>query len=108
MKTYKEIKSELKETIKKAVENQIFTKSQRKTVKLVGDRKMPAYEAQYKVVNNREDLRILYAAYGVMSGKKYSEIENHYPEENHPLNKYNDKIEKLLVEYRKLEELVVL
>lgn len=86
----------LKKIIKEKSENQKFYKSQRKTVKLVGERKISPDEARWKHTNNRHSLRILYAAYGLLKGKKFSQIENFYPEENHPLNNFKNDIEKII------------
>jgi len=94
----------LKENIKNLVEEQKFFKNQRKTVNLVGDRKVEPWEAIYKHQQNREKLRIMYAAYGLARGKKYSEIENHYLEENHPLTQFQRQIDKVLEEYELKEE----
>ena len=89
----------MKEDIKKMVELQKFYKNQRKTEKIVGERKMPAYEATYKHAANREDLRIMYAVYGLARGKKFSQIENHYPEDEHPLHKYQRTIDRVMEKY---------
>lgn len=78
----------LKNDIKNKVELQKQYKNQRKTVRLKGERTMPTREAAWKCQSNGETLRIMYAAYGMMRGKKFSQIENSYPEENHPLGKY--------------------
>ena len=51
-------------------------KPQRKTVHFTGERTVEPDEACYKVIVNRGDLRILYAAYGLMRGKKFSQIES--------------------------------
>ena len=92
-----------KDYIKTMAEEQRFLKNQRKTEKLVGNRKMPAWEATYKHQSNREKLRVLYAAYGVLRGKSYSEIESHYDEENHPLKEYDKAIERVLIEHKFLK-----
>lgn len=94
---------EMKETIKKMVEKQKSFKNQRRTNKIVGKREMPAWEASYKHALNREKLRIMYAAYGLARGKSFSVVENHYPEENHPLHEFEDKIKKIFKKYE-LEE----
>jgi len=93
--------AKMKKDIKAMVELQKHYKNQRRTEKLVGDRKMPAWEATYKHQSNREDLRAMYAAYGVARGKSFSEIENHYPEVGHPLteNPFPLRIERLLKKY---------
>lgn len=91
--------AKMKADIKIKVEEQKFLKNQRKTEKLVGERKMPAWEATYKHQCNREDLRILYAAYGLARGKSFSVTENKYSEENHPLNELTGSIERILKQY---------
>jgi len=54
-----------------------------------------------KHYHNREDLRGMYAAYGVARGKSLSQIENHYPEIGHPLkeNPFPLRIERLIKKY---------
>ncbi len=95
-----------KDYIQNKAEEQRFLKNQRKTEKLVGDRKMPAWEATYKHQQNREELRVLYAAYGFIRGKSASEIESRYGEEEHPLNTgyYQTRIEKVLKQHKLLSE----
>ena len=88
--------SKMREDIKTKAEEQKFLKNQRKTVKLVGERKVEPSVATYRHQTNREDLRVMYAAYGVARGHSFSRIENHYPEENHPLNKYINAINKCI------------
>ena len=100
--------SKMKEDIKAKAELQKFYKNQRKTDKIVGERKMSAKDATYKHQTNREDLRIMYAAYGIARGKSFSQIENHYPEENHPLQKYQKSIDRILEGYKYLEEVPIL
>jgi hypothetical protein len=65
---------------------------------------MSPSDATYKHAQNREDLRVLYAAYGILKGKKYSEIENHYPDENHPLKEYDKSIERVLKQHKFLKD----
>lgn len=98
--------AKMKEDIKKMVELQKFYKNQRKTDYIVGERKMPASDATYKHLANREDLRMMYAAYGLARGKSFSEIENKYSEENHPLNAYQRTIDRILGEYKMKVEVV--
>lgn len=93
--------SKMKEDIKVKVENQKFLRNQRKTVNLVGERKMPPHVASYKHSQNGEDLRIMYASYGIARGKTFSQIENHYAEDNHPLISYQKNIDKVLMKYAK-------
>lgn len=89
----------LKNEIKDFVEKQKFFKNQRKTVNLIGKREVEPWVAAYTHKENRVKLRILYAVYGLMRGKKFSQIENHYPEENHPLNQFKNQIDKLILKY---------
>jgi len=98
----------MKEDIKAKVELQKFYKNQRKTDKIIGERKMSPKDATYKHQTNREDLRIMYAAYGIARGKSFSQIENHYPEENHPLQRFQKSIDRILEGYKYLEEVPVL
>lgn len=99
--------TKMKADIKNKVEEQKFLKNQRKTVKLVGERKMATHVAAYKHSANREDLRIMYAAYGLARGKSFSQTENHYPEENHPLHDYQRSIDRVLEGYEKLVEVEI-
>jgi len=96
--------AKMKTDIKAMVELQKFYKNQRKTNKLVGERKISPSDATYKHQTNREDLRVMYAAYGLARGKSFSQIENHYPEEDHPLNKYQKSIDRMLERYKVLVE----
>lgn len=89
----------MKVDIKAIAEEQKFLRNQRKSVHIVGERKMPEWEAENRHRSNRERLRVMYAAYGLIKGKSYSQIENHYPEENHPLKKYQYQIDKLMKTY---------
>lgn len=89
----------LKEKINSLSERQKFLKNQRKTVNLIGEKKMEPWEAAYEHLSKREKLRIMYAAYGLMRGKKFSEIENHYPEEDHPLHYFQTQINNLISQH---------
>lgn len=91
----------LKQEIKRLVENQKQLKNQRRTVRLIGDRTMEPWEACFRHLTNRQQLRILYAVYGLQHGKNYAQIENAYPQEDHPLREFEDKILNLLVKYEK-------
>lgn len=77
------------------------TKEQRKTVRFTGTRTMDPSTASWKAVLNRHDLRIMYAAYGLMRGKKFSEIENRSKMENgfHELMNYLYEINDVLQKY---------
>lgn len=98
-----EAKFLLKKDIKKLVQLQRELKNQRKTVNLVGERVYEPWEASYKHFANREKLRLMYTAYGVLRGKTYSQIENtcEGPNETHPLYKYESKINKIIKDYEK-------
>jgi hypothetical protein len=91
--------TKFKNDIKELSEQQRFLKNQRKTVKLVGERKIKSSEATWKHQANRDKLRLMYAAYGLMRGKSFSQTENKYPEENHPLNEYKLRIGKIIASY---------
>lgn len=91
--------AKMKSDIKELAEKQKYYKNQRKTDKIVGERQMPAWEASWQHQLNRIRLRLMYAAYGVAKGKCFSQIENHYSEENHPLREYQYDIDKLLRQY---------
>lgn len=90
-----------KQEIKKLAEEQKSLKNLRKSVHYQGVRTMEPWQAAYRHYANRETLRIMYAAYGIMRGKKYSEIESYYSEENHPLKQFENKIQKLIEKYAK-------
>jgi len=91
--------AKMKADIKAKAVEQIILKNQRKTIHIVGDRIMTASQAWYNHYTNREDLRILYAAYGQARGKKFSEIENHYSEQEHPLKMYQKQVDRALEKY---------
>lgn len=70
----------LKTEIKKLVEEQKFYKNQRKTVNLIGERKISHSEAQWKHSVNRERLRIMYLALGILKDKDLSIIDSKFTE----------------------------
>lgn len=94
----------MKIDIKDLVEKQKFLRNQRKTVHILGDRKIPAWQATFEHQINGNKLRILYAAYGLARGKSFSYTENHYPEDNHPLNEFKYDIDKIITSYSIQEE----
>jgi hypothetical protein len=96
----------LKNDIKQSAIIQKALKQQRKTVHLKGERLVDPVEASWRAYLDGLKLRIMYAAYGLMRGKKFSETENHYPEENHPLNKYINAINRCIEVHSKIEEKV--
>lgn len=89
----------LKSEIKELSEKQKFYRNQRKTVHIVGERQMLASEAWYQHHISRNKLRIMYAAYGIARGKSFSQIENNFPDDNHPLTGYQKQIDSLLKKY---------
>lgn len=44
----------------------------------------------------------MYAAYGITRGKSFSQIENHFPEIDHPLKYYQASIDRFLQKYKML------
>ena len=77
-------------------------KAQRKTVNLKVERTVNPYTAAENVRTYRERLRIMYAAYGVLRGKTFEQIENSYDRVNnqiHPLYGYGSDINKILNRY---------
>jgi len=96
--------AKMKADIKTMVEKQKELKNQRRTVKLVGKRTMSPSDAAYKHMSNREDLRMMYAAYGISRGRSVFQIESHCPTENHPLSEpyHQNMIDKILKKYKTL------
>jgi len=62
----KEIISKIKQEIKEKAENQKFLKNQRKTVKLIGKRKMSSKDAVETLIKTTHDLCINYIAYYIL------------------------------------------
>ena len=89
----------MKADIKAKVEEQLFYKNQRRTVKLVGERKIHPNEASWKYNANKHTLRIMYAAYGFIRGKSFEQVENNHKEEVHPLEKYRGQIIRIADNY---------
>ena len=99
----KEAIKKLKEKIAKAVDEQKIFKENRKTVKFKGERKYEPWEAAMNADYGTHQLRILYAAYGLLRGRKITETENQVPKSwkntYHPLMEYCIEINLLLKEY---------
>lgn len=100
----KSMVSALKNDIKVLVEEQKSLKNFRKTANFKGSleerRKMEPWEASLRHSRNREKLRIMYAAYGLIRGKSFEEIEKRSnTAEPHPLNKFSTQITKLREHY---------
>lgn len=91
----------LKFELKELAEKQKYLKKVRKDATCSYDQQtgkaiwspMHPSKAQSEVHWNGRRLRIMYATYRVLRGKKFSQIENHYPEETHPLNDFKKKID---------------
>jgi len=94
----------MKDDIKTLAQEQRFLKNQRKDVNLIGERKLSMWEAASEHQMNREKLRLMYAAYGVVRGKSYSQIENKYSQEDHPLKEYQKQIDNIIVSYKVWDE----
>lgn len=83
----------LKEDIKKQVELQKSYKDQRKTVRFSGTRTMSPDEASWKHTLNREKLRRMYLAYGILREKDLDIIDQNYKD----VGGYHD----IAIEYEK-------
>lgn len=96
--------NKFKAEIKVAAGYQTFLKNQRKTVKLIGNRKMSVSDAAWKHRSNRCKLAEMYVAYGVMRGKDLDEqIKSHVSkkEENSwMIDSVRKQVEKYLEEYK--------
>ena len=86
----------LKQEIKKLAELQKVLKDQRKTVHSKLERTIDPERAKWEHISNREYLRLLYAAQGLLRGKTFNQIESHFPEENHPLKSYQKLIDEIV------------
>lgn len=82
-------------------EDEIAEMTPSKATELVGGTYRPNGDPYYYFGNpgTTHELRLLYAAYGLLRGKSFSQTENHYPEENHPLNKYKSEIMSIVDTY---------
>jgi len=68
--------------IKTLAEQQVICKNQRKTEKIQGERTMTAGEAAYKHSQNRQTLRYMYAALGLMRGRDLDTVDRNHAELN--------------------------
>ena len=92
----------LREEIAALEKNQKEMKAQRKTVNLKVKRTVDPYNAAMNVLSNREKLRVMYAAYGLMRSKRFNQVENHWVNENneiHPLYWLAPQINDILNKY---------
>ena len=67
--------SAMRKDIAELEKQQKNTKPQRKTVYYTGERTMSPCEAYWAVVDNKEKLRLLYAAYNLLRGKGFEITE---------------------------------
>lgn len=67
---------EFRQEIAKLEKEQKMYKPQRKTVKFNGERTIEPYDAVEVVKANKLQLRMMYAAYGLMRGKTFDQIES--------------------------------
>lgn len=87
----------LKSEIKELVLEQKFLKNQRKTVNLVGERKIGEFEATMKHISNREKLRLMYAAYGIIRGKTFETVCTYYSRSyGNSLKRFEDVIYEIV------------
>ncbi len=82
----------LKETIKQLASEQPSLKNQRKTVKIVGENTMDAYKALNTHLDNRQELRHLYIAYGKLRGVPHTDSGNGLL--------YHDRIDDIVKEHK--------
>lgn len=96
----------MKEAIAEMAAEQIVLKAHRKTENFKGtERKYQPWEATWKHAANRETLRAMYVAYGILRGKELDQIEpNHKTEPNMFL--VNKLVEKYQSEFKSDEDAV--
>lgn len=68
--------SAMRNEIAELEKEQKTIKPQRKTVYYTGERTLHPWEAAEKVRTNKHELRILYAAYGLLKGNNFDVTEN--------------------------------
>lgn len=92
----------LREEIAALEKKQVEMKAQRKTVNLKVKRTVNPYDAAMAVEENKPKLRVMYAAYGLMRGKRFNQVENHWDNKNndiHPLYGLASQINNVLNKY---------
>lgn len=109
----------VKDLIKSYEEQQRFYKRQRKDAKLIFDKGNPYWDtmhpsiAQSKAYWNGLELRIFYAAYGLLRGKKLSQVEQNYTRDityfekhghTHFFDSHMGKIEKTLEGFKSMSK----
>jgi hypothetical protein len=105
----------VKDLIKSYEEKQKFYKRQRKSDKTIfKERQIDPKEAQYKAYWNAKELRVFYAAYGLLRGKKLSQVEQSYTGDityfekhghEHFFDSHKGKIEKTLEGMKQMSEI---
>ena len=109
---------EVRARIAEKENEQKIIKPQRKTVHFTGTRTIDPSDAYFKVISNKDELRIMYAAYNLLRGKnfeiteknskpiereEYYKLHGYYPnakfEGKHPLTLYLSEINNFLNEY---------
>lgn len=75
-------------------------------VELIGGTYKPNGDRYYSFGNpgTKHELRLLYAAYGLLRGKSFSKTESAYPEETHPLHEFEEEIMKIVNQYKDGEQ----
>jgi hypothetical protein len=98
----------LKNEIKKLAENQTVLRDQRKSVHNKLERTIDPREATWKHLANREQLRLLYAAYAILRGRTIEEVDVLNPtkdESKKSILQCRTQIEKIVAEH--IDEKVV-
>lgn len=104
----------LKEKIKRFNKEQVLLKDQRKSVYNKLERTISPYNAQGKHMNNRQALREMYSALGLLRGKSLEEVkviyggkyDLPYEDFNHYLPRINKVVEQHKEEFVKDEETI--
>ena len=95
--------SAMRKDIAELEKEQKSIKPQMKTVHYTGERTMKPYQAAEKALANKENLRLYYAAYGLLRGKSFEVTENNPKREEyykfHPLCAFLPSIDKILNKY---------
>lgn len=98
----------LKEKIKKLAQGQTTLRDQRKSVRNKLERTIAPGEAAWKHQINREQLRLMYAAYAILKGKTLEQVNDENPTKNSEkptILQCRQQIEKIVEQH--VEEKVV-
>jgi len=104
----------VKDLIKTYVDNQKLYKDQRKSVYNKLKRTIDFQEAADRAFWNAKELRVFYAAYGLLRGKTLSQVEQNYTGDttyfekhgrNHFFDSHKGKIEKTLEGFKSMCEI---